>query len=88
MGWSYSNWHTQATLDLKISVLDQHLQEISDQITATVAAGGSSRDAATLQTQYNTLLAERNRLARLPGNTAVGGGGKRVRAVRISFPTS
>jgi len=88
MAWTYSNWSTQPTLDLKISTLDSHLAEISDQITATVAAGGSSRDAATLQQQFNKLLDERNRLAKLPGNTAVGGSGKRVRAVRISFPTS
>lgn len=55
MAWTYSNYITQATDTLRQSVLEQHIQEVSDKITADVSGGGKSRQNHPL-TEYLRML--------------------------------
>lgn len=62
MAWTYSNWITQTTRSSRLSVLRQHIQEVSDVIDARMSTGAGSFDPAELRAYRKELIDELTRL--------------------------
>jgi len=78
MAWQYNDYEEQATAALRASVLNQHISEVSAQVSASITAGGGkSRDATTLVTYLQQL---RERKAELDAEAGLSG-----KTVGISF---
>ena len=74
MAWTYSNWATQSTVALRLAVLNQHIQEVSDAISNERAAEGFSEGSSSLQQMLDVLMKERIRLEGMPGAAGSNGG--------------
>jgi hypothetical protein len=82
--YAYANWASQATAALQLSVLNQHIAEVSALMNgADVNADGKGINRFSLMQYHNNLLAER---ARMEANGAgvVNGG---VVNLRMRAPT-
>jgi len=61
--YSYANWASQSTPALQLSVLNQHIAEVSALMNgADVTADGKSINRSTLSAYLQTLLGERSRM--------------------------
>lgn len=60
MAWTYSDWRSYADSSpaAKLARLRLHIEEVSDQITADVSKGASSRSVSPLN-QYLAMLEKR-----------------------------
>lgn len=80
MAWLYSNFASQPTDSLRLSMLRQHIAEVEAAIDAGVSSDGQSIDPAPLNDKLTRLYTERDRLEQSPGNMS-GGGFNRIRIV-------
>lgn len=74
MAWTYNNYEEQASDSARLSVLRQHITEVSQAIQADVSSDGHSRSAGTLQDYLSTLHERRKELERLTGSGNRGSG--------------
>lgn len=72
MAWTYSDWAQQGTRAAQISRLQLHMQEVADKIDVNLSAGGSSKSSSHLQTYYDRLERQIDRLRARRGRFATG----------------
>lgn len=73
MAYQYSGWRLESTAESRLRMLDQHMTEVSELISANVTKGASSRDVSPLNQYLDGLREERKRVAVLAGREARGG---------------
>ena len=62
MAYVYNNW-IQSTGQARLDALRAHISEVSAEMSAAMAAGGTSYNPAVLQAYLTTLYAQESKLA-------------------------
>lgn len=69
MSWTYSAWPSQSTAAARLSMLRQHITEVSDQVGKERGADGFNESSNANQQYLNTLFARLDRLEAAAGST-------------------
>lgn len=79
MAWTYSAWTQQPTAAARLSMLRQHITEVSDKITQEISSDGHSRSSSTLQAYLDGLFQHERRLEARTGEPQTSYTAHRVR---------
>lgn len=78
MAFTYSDWDQQATAAARLARLRLYIQELSDRLTAEIAADGKSKATAVFERRIAALESKRDELEQRAGRS-----GSRVSRVRL-----
>lgn len=67
MAWQYSAWRSQPTLVAQLAMLELHMTEATNAVTAEVAGDGKSRSSNAIVQMLKDLEMQREKLARRVG---------------------
>jgi len=69
----YSAWSSQATVALRLAMINLHIDEVSLTMTPDVTSDGQSQSNSAVQTYLQGLYTERDKLQSSPANIPGGG---------------
>lgn len=72
MAWTYSAWRRQGTPRARLDMLNLHLEELSNAVTAEISGDGKSRSSQAIRDMIRDLEKERVGLEAVVGGS--GGG--------------